>query len=66
MALLEENGVVCISIYTGHEGGMEERNAVFDYAANLDQKEYNVFESKFINQKNNPPSIILIEKKKQV
>ena len=66
VALLEENGVVCISIYTGHEGGMDERNAVFDYAANLDQKEYNVFESKFINQKNNPPSIILIEKKKQV
>lgn len=64
--LLEENGVVCISIYTGHEGGMEERNAVFNYAMNLDQKSYNVFESKFINQKNNPPSIILIEKKKQV
>lgn len=64
--LLEENGVVCISIYTGHEGGMEERNAVFNYAMNLDQKSYNVFGSKFINQKNNPPSIILIEKKKQV
>lgn len=66
VSLLEENGVVCVSIYTGHEGGMEERNAVFDYASNLDQKDYNVFESKFVNQKNNPPSIILIERKKQV
>lgn len=64
VSLLDENGIVCISIYTGHEGGLEERNAVFDYAKNLDQSEYNVFESKFINQKNNPPSIILIEKKK--
>ena len=66
VSLLEENGVVCVSIYTGHEGGMEERNEVFDYASNLDQKDYNVFESKFVNQKNNPPSIILIERKKQV
>lgn len=64
VSLLDENGIVCISIYTGHEGGLEERNAVFDYTKNLDQGEYNVFESKFINQKNNPPSIILIEKKK--
>ncbi|WP_300282488.1 tRNA (mnm(5)s(2)U34)-methyltransferase [Peptacetobacter sp.] len=64
--LLEENGIICISIYTGHDGGMEERNAIFDFAMNLEQKKYNVFESKFINQKNNPPSIIVIEKKKQI
>lgn len=63
--LLEENGIVCVSIYTGHEGGMEERNVVFDYAMKLEQKGFNVFETKFINQKNNPPSIIVIEKKKK-
>lgn len=63
--LLEENGIVCVSIYTGHDGGMEERNAIFDYAMNLEQKGFNVFETKFINQKNNPPSIIVIEKKKK-
>lgn len=62
--LLCEGGVVCISVYTGHEGGKEEGNAIIEYTQNLEQKKYNVIMTTFINQKNNPPHIVLIEKKK--
>ncbi|GAA0715285.1 class I SAM-dependent methyltransferase [Paraclostridium ghonii] len=63
LKLLKPHGVVSIAIYTGHEGGMEEYNYVFDYVSLLDQNEYNVLNCNFVNQVNNPPRLILIEKK---
>ncbi|MCR1955629.1 class I SAM-dependent methyltransferase [Clostridioides mangenotii] len=64
LQLLKPNGVACIAIYTGHTGGLEERNAIYTFAKNLSQEEYNVLECKFLNQINNPPQLIMIEKKK--
>lgn len=61
--LLKPHGVISIAIYTGHEGGMDECNEVFDFVSKLDQSEYNVLNCNFINQINNPPRLILIEKK---
>ena len=63
--LLKPHGIISIAIYTGHEGGMEEKNSVYEFVKNLDQNEFNVLESGFINQINNPPQLVLIEKKKQ-
>ena len=63
LILLQPHGVVSIAIYTGHEGGMEECNTVFDYVSSLDQTEYNVLNCNFVNQINDPPRLILIEKK---
>ncbi|GAA0866234.1 class I SAM-dependent methyltransferase [Paraclostridium tenue] len=63
--LLKPHGVISIAIYTGHEGGMDECNAVFDYASKLDQSNFNVLNCNFVNQVNNPPRLILIEKKKE-
>ena len=63
--LLKPHGVISIAIYTGHEGGMEEKNSVYEFVKNLDQNEFNVLESGFINQINNPPQLVLIEKKKE-
>ena len=63
LALLKPHGVVSIAIYTGHEGGMEEFDEVFKYVKELDQSEYNVLNCNFVNQINNPPRLILIEKK---
>ena len=64
--LLKPHGVISIAIYTGHEGGMEEKNSVYEFVKNLDQNEFNVLESGFINQINNPPQLVLIEKKKNI
>ena len=61
--LLKPNGVISVAIYTGHEGGMYEKNEVCKYLNNLDQNYYNVLHMNFTNQVNNPPELILVEKK---
>ena len=65
LKLLKPHGVVSISIYTGHPGGLDEKNSVYDFVKNLDQREFNVLECGFVNQVNNPPQLVLIEKKKE-
>ncbi|MFY3792255.1 class I SAM-dependent methyltransferase [Ureibacillus sp. MALMAid1270] len=62
--LLKINGLIVLVIYHGHEGGKEERDAVIDFVSQLPQKNYNVLRYEFINQKNDPPFIIALEKKK--
>lgn len=64
LKILKPHGIVSIAIYTGHPGGEDEKNSVYDFVSTLDQKEFNVLESSFLNQINNPPRLILIEKKK--
>jgi|SRR5690625_504952 len=54
---------IVIVVYHGHEGGKEEKRAVMDYVRQLDQQQYAVIQYQFINQKNNPPFVVAIEKK---
>ena len=65
LRLLKPHGIVSIAIYTGHPGGIEEKNTIYEFVKNLDQSEFNVLECGFINQINNPPQLVLIEKKKE-
>lgn len=58
-------GLIILVIYHGHEGGKEERNQVIDYVTTLPQKQMNVLRYEFINQKNDPPFIIALEKIKE-
>ena len=61
--LLKPNGIISIAAYIGHEGGLEEKNHICEYLNNLDQRQYNVLHMEFTNQINNPPQLILVEKK---
>lgn len=61
--LLVDNGLLLVVSYSGHSGGLEEAEAVKSYLSSLNQQEYNVLQSKFINQINNPPVLYGIEKK---
>ncbi|TAA69790.1 class I SAM-dependent methyltransferase [Planococcus salinarum] len=61
--LLKKNGLVVIVIYSGHEGGSEERDAVMDYALQLPQTKFDVLKYQFINQQHSPPFLVAIEKK---
>lgn len=63
LELLKPNGVISIAAYIGHEGGLDEKNYICEYLDNLDQKQYNVLLMEFTNQINNPPQLILVEKK---
>ncbi len=61
--LLKNNGLILVTCYRGHEGGLMEQLAIEEYFKSLDQKKYNVLEFNFINQKNNPPILYGLEKK---
>ncbi len=62
LILLKDNGLLLVTCYTGHEGGKEEKEAVEDFFISLNQKEYNVLQFNFINQKHNPPILYGVEK----
>lgn len=61
--LLKKNGVMTIVIYPGHSEGMAEKDKILEYLCTIDQKQTEVLKMEFINQKNNPPLLIAIEKK---
>ncbi|MDQ0160963.1 class I SAM-dependent methyltransferase [Bacillus alveayuensis] len=62
LSILKREGIIVLVIYHGHQEGKVERDAVVQFVQSLDQKVAHVLEYRFINQKNNPPFIIAIEK----
>ncbi|WP_416197946.1 MAG: Ribosomal RNA small subunit methyltransferase H [Sporanaerobacter sp.] len=60
--ILSKNGIILIICYTGHEGGLEEKNELEKYFSVINQKECNVLKFQFINQINSPPVLYGIEK----
>ena len=63
---LEKCGRVAIMIYYGHEGGEVEKDAVLDFVSQLPQQDFTVALYKTINQINNPPFLVMIEKLREV
>ncbi|WP_105955888.1 tRNA (mnm(5)s(2)U34)-methyltransferase [Apilactobacillus quenuiae] len=63
LELLKTNGIIILVLYYGHPGGKDEKNLVLNFVKNLDQKKYSVLEYKFINQVNDPPILVAIQKK---
>ena len=59
---LEKGGRMAIMIYYGHEGGDIERDAVLDFVSQLPQKDYTATIYRTLNQVNQPPFLIMIEK----
>jgi len=64
LSLLCKNGILLITSYTGHSGGMEEKNVIENFLCDLEQKNYSVLKFQFINQINNPPILYGVEKLK--
>ncbi|MDQ0221609.1 class I SAM-dependent methyltransferase [Streptococcus moroccensis] len=62
--LLEVGGRIAIMIYYGHEGGAVEKDAVLDFVKSLPQQAFTVAVYKTINQINNPPFLVMVEKQK--
>ena len=50
-------------IYYGHEGGMEEEDAVIKWTSSLPQKDWEVTSYAPLNQIHTPPILVLIEKR---
>ncbi|MFA5576058.1 MAG: class I SAM-dependent methyltransferase [Tissierellaceae bacterium] len=64
LGLLKENGILVLTSYTGHQGGLDEKKAVEEYLEALDQRLFNVLKYEFLNQKNSPPILYAVEKSK--
>ncbi|GGC81018.1 rRNA methyltransferase [Thalassobacillus devorans] len=64
LELLQPEGVVVLVVYHGHAGGSEEKDQLLDYVQTLNQQSFHVLQYAFINQKNTPPFVIAIEKRK--
>lgn len=63
LTILQPGGLIVLVIYHGHQEGKLERNALLQFTQKIDQKVANVLQYQFINQKNDPPFIIAIEKR---
>ena len=61
-ARLEKGGRMAIMIYYGHEGGDIERDAVLEFVSQLPQKDYTATIYRTLNQVNQPPFLVMIEK----
>ncbi len=61
-SMIRPGGIVSIVAYRGHPGGRQEAEAVDRWAGTLDQQAYEVMRYEFINQKNLPPFLLLIER----
>lgn len=66
LSKLKIGGIIVLVIYPGHEGGKEERDAVIEFVSKLPQKCVHVLRYEFINQQNNPPFLIALEKMKKL
>lgn len=62
LGLLNHNGLLLINSYIGHSNGIEENRAIESLLKSLNQKNFNVLKNNFINQKNNPPILYIIER----
>lgn len=63
MSLLKSAGVIFITVYPGHLPGALELKVLSDYFKTINQKEYAVMKVDFINYKNKPPVVFMIERR---
>ncbi len=64
LELLMRDGLVCITMYSGHPAGKKEKQALLDFAKELDARTYHVSYINMLNQQNDPPEILLITRKR--
>lgn len=63
LALLRPGGILTVVAYPGHEGGHAEAAAVERWAAELPQDECQSLLYRFVNQRNDPPFLLAVEKR---
>ena len=61
--LVKPGGLVCAVLYSGHQQGAEEKEALLAWAKELSAKQFHVAYISMWNQKKCPPEILLITRK---
>lgn len=62
IGLLLQTGIILLAVYTGHEGGEEEWNAVKQWCENLNPHQFNVWQSRQLNRSDRAPFLVVVEK----
>ncbi len=60
LRVLNDHGLISITMYWGHPQGKTEREEVLKFCRTLDSRQYHVTYISLLNQDNCPPEIILI------
>lgn len=60
---LREEGIIVIVIYPGHPEGKYESEQLYEFFKNFDQQQAHILQYGFLNQQNNPPYVVAIEKR---
>lgn len=60
---LRKGGIVILVVYYGHKNGMQEKEAILEWAPTLSQVDYDVLCYSFLNQQNDPPFLLAVQKK---
>lgn len=63
LSIMKVEGIIVLVIYHGHKEGKLEKDKVLSFIEEIPQEEAHVLHYGFINQKNDPPFIIAIEKR---
>ncbi|ARU61602.1 16S rRNA (cytosine(1402)-N(4))-methyltransferase [Tumebacillus avium] len=63
LELLATGGVMTVMLYSGHEQGKAETRAVLDWAESVELERAHVLLYRFLNQQNDPPVLIALEKR---
>ncbi len=63
LRILKPGGIMTIVVYWGHDAGKIEKEAVEAYCLGLDQSEYLVLKYQYINQQNQAPFLLAIERR---
>ena len=61
-SLLKREGIITVSLYTGHPGGPEEALAVETWGASLAPRNFNVWCSRQLNRPGTAPYLVLVER----
>ena len=62
ISMLNLNGIISIIFYPGCPSGNEESKIIGEYLKSINQKEFDVIKYEFVNQINNPPYVVMIER----
>lgn len=61
-SIMKDKSFGLIIFYPGHEAGKEELIKISEYLSGLDQKKFNVIKIEQINQMNQPPQVVMLER----
>ncbi len=61
--LLKLDGIMIITIYSGHQSGKEEKKQLLDYLMSVDENKFMIRKIENLHTEKNPPEIIAITRK---